>query len=333
MKIEQVYHHFVEQLKKIYDEREAFNIADMVFESVAGIIRSQRLNDRQQQFPNSTLQQLNVALQKLLTHQPIQYVLGEAWFYRLKFFVNEYVLIPRPETEELVEWVVSDIRGMNHVISDVRSTKYDVKNKNDEINDAASKTNNVQSKISHLHGEKSQNIKHRTSNIVHIIDIGTGSGCIAVALKKQLPMANISGIDISAEALSVARKNAADQNVNIELSEIDFLDENTWHQLSSFDIIVSNPPYIPAAEKNNLEKNVVEFEPHLALFPEDSEPLIFYKKIVLFAKSHLHTHGRIYVEVHEKYADLVIDIFQQYKFTAIIKKDIYGNDRMIRATR
>src|SRR5687768_14256299 len=110
MTTEQVYPGFVEQLKKIYDEREAFNIADMVFESVAGIKKSQRLTDKQRQLTNSTIQQLNVSLQKLLTHQPIQYVLSEAWFYKMKFFVNEQVLIPRPETEELVDWVVSDVR-------------------------------------------------------------------------------------------------------------------------------------------------------------------------------------------------------------------------------
>ncbi len=272
MEIEQVYHAFVEQLKKIYNEREAFNIADMVFESVAGIKRLHRITNKQQQLASSTLQQLNVTLQKLLTHQPIQYVLGEAWFYKLKFFVNEHVLIPRPETEELVEWIVSDIRGMRY---DEGCKKFD------------------------------------------IIDIGTGSGCIAISLKKELPAAYISGVDISDQALSVATKNAAYQNVNIQLSEIDFLDENTWQQFTSFDVIVSNPPYIPAAKKNKLEKNVVEFEPHLALFTEDSKPLIFYKKIALFAKSHLHTHGKIYAEVHKKYADQVIEIFQQYKLTAI----------------
>jgi release factor glutamine methyltransferase len=290
MKLEPVYHNFVEQLRKIYDERETFNIADMVFESVAGIKRIHRITSKQQQLATLTLKQLSAALQKLLTHQPVQYVLGEAWFYKLKFFVNEHVLIPRPETEELVEWIVSDIR---HTMCDVQSNKYQI----------------------------------------DIIDIGTGSGCIAVALKKELPAANILGIDISAEAISVARKNAADQNTNIKLSELDFLDEITWHQLNSFNVIVSNPPYIPAAEKTELEKNVLEFEPYLALFTEDSEPLIFYKNIVLFAKSHLHAHGKIYVEVNAKYAGQVMNIFQQYNFTAIIKKDMYGNDRMIRATR
>lgn len=138
----------------------------MVFENVAGIKKLQRLTDKQQEVTNSTIQQLTVVLQKLLTHQPIQYVLGEAWFYRMKFFVNKHVLIPRPETEELVEWIVSD----------VRCTMYDVGDKNNEINDAGGKT------------EKFPCIKHRKSNIVHIIDIGTGSGCIAIALKKNYLM-------------------------------------------------------------------------------------------------------------------------------------------------
>jgi release factor glutamine methyltransferase len=327
MKIEQVYHDFIEQLKKNYDEREASNIADLVFENIAGIKRSQRLTDKQQQLADSTIQQLNVALQKLLTHQPIQYVLSEAWFYKMKLFVNEHVLIPRPETEELVEWIVSDVN------SDVRCTMYDAGNKNDEINDAGSKTGNVLSEISNVPYEYFTNIKYPSANIIDIIDIGTGSGCIAIALKKELPPANILGIDVSAEALSVAKKNAADQNTNIKLSKINFLDENTWHQLPLFYVIASNPPYIPATEKNQLEKHVVEYEPHLALFVEDSDPFIFYKKIALFAEIHLNSNGKIYVEVHEKYADKVMDIFHQFKFTAIIKKDIYGSERMIRGTR
>lgn len=151
--------------------------------------------------------------------------------------------------------------------------------------------------------------------------------------KKELPDANILAIDISTEALSVAKKNATDHNVNIELLNIDFLDENACQQLSCFDIIVSNPPYIPATEKTRLSKNIVEYEPPLALFADDNDPFIFYRKIVLFAGMHLHYNGKIYVEVHEKYADKVLDIFQQYNFTATLKKDIYGNDRMIRATR
>jgi release factor glutamine methyltransferase len=333
MKIEQIYHDFVEQLKKIYNEREAANIVELVFESVAGIKRLQRLTDKQQQLANSTIQQLNVALQKLLKHQPVQYVLSEAWFYKMKLFVNEHVLIPRPETEELVEWIVSDARGtMLNAISDVGCRMYDVGNKNYKIDNAGRKADNVLSKISGVYAQK-PNVKYRTTNIIDIIDIGTGSGCIAIALKKELPGANILGIDVSAEALSVAKKNAGDQNTNIELAGIDFLDNNTWHQLPLFDVIVSNPPYIPRTEKNKLEKNVVEYEPHLALFVEDNDPFIFYKKTALFADIHLRSNGKIYVEVHEKYADKVMDIFHQFKFTAIIKKDIYGCDRMIRATR
>ena len=315
MKIEQVYSDFVEQLKKIYDGREAYNIADLVFENVAGIKKLQRLTDKQQQVTNLTIQQLDVVLQKLLTNQPVQYILSEVWFYKMKLFVNEHVLIPRPETEELVEWIVSDFRD------DLRNSMYDAGNKKYQDDKAGS------------NADKLPNIKYRTSNITHIIDIGTGSGCVAIALKKELPGAEILAVDISTEALSVAKKNAADQNTNIELSEIDFLDETTWHQFASFDVVVSNPPYIPATEKNKLEKNVVEYEPHLALFVEDCDPFIFYKKIALFAEMHLHLNGKIYVEVHEKFADKVMDIFQQYKFTAIIKKDIYSNDRMIRATR
>jgi len=342
MTTEQVYRDFVEQLKKIYDEREANNIADMIFESIAGINRSQRHTDKQQQLANSTIQQLHVAIQKLLTHRPVQYVLSEAWFYKMKLFVNEHVLIPRPETEELVEWVVSDVRSkIRHKMYDVR-TMYDVgnnndrdvrKNKNDEIDGGKTKMSKASAETPNIYSGKSFSTKHATSDIVNIIDIGTGSGCIAIALKKELPGAKVLAIDVSAEALSVAKKNAADQNTTIELLEINFLVENSWHGLATFDVIVSNPPYIPVTEKNILKKNVVHYEPHVALFVEDSDPFIFYKKIASFAEIHLHSNGKIYVEVNEKYADQVIDIFQQYKFTVIIKKDIYGKERMLRATR
>ena len=283
MTIEQIYNEFTQQLKSIYETREAANITDWVFESVAGIKRLDRIINKRKQLSHSTIQQLNHALLEFLQHKPVQYVLQEAWFYKMKFFVNESVLIPRPETEELVEWVINE-----------------VKNKNEKLK---------------------------------IIDIGTGSGCIAIALKKEINVADVLAIDISAGALAVAKKNAVALDVNIEIFQTDFLDEKEWHSLSSFDIIVSNPPYIAKKEISTMQKNVIDYEPHIALFVDDDDHLVFYKKIALFAESHLNKEGKIYVEVNEKYAREVNELFNRHGFVSIIKKDIYGRDRMISAYR
>jgi release factor glutamine methyltransferase len=299
MTIDEEYKKFVEQLKAIYDQRESENIADWVFESIANNKRSDRIIDKQKQFSNVIILQLNAAMQQLLECKPVQYVVGEVWFYKMKLFVNEHVLIPRPETEELVEWVVED----------VRSTMYDVRSK------------------------KNINIQHPTSDIVHIIDVGTGSGCIAIALKKELPDAEIFAIDVSDEALKVAKQNALDQNASINFLQLDFLNEEVWPSLPSFNIIISNPPYIPENEKRKLDKNVVDHEPHLALFVADNDPFIFYKKIAAFADKHLNKAGKIFVEVHEDFSVEIQKIFAEKNFTTEIKKDIYGRERMIKASK
>jgi len=296
MTIDESYKHFVKNLQTIYDERESSNITDWIFEN-AGIKKLERITAKQQHLSNLTLTQLNNKLEQLLTHKPIQYVLGEAWFYKMKFRVNEHVLIPRPETEELVEWVIDD----------VRSRKYKVRNK------------------------KSYNIAHQTSVNIHIIDIGTGCGCIAIALKKELPDAEIFAIDVSQNALQIAQQNAGDQNAAINFLELDFLNEDQWHVLPIFDSIVSNPPYIPEGEKDKLAKNVVEYEPHIALFVENNDPFIFYRKMAHFAGRHLKQHGKVFVEVHENFSEEVKQIFADKNFKTEIRKDNYGRKRMVKA--
>ncbi len=169
------------------------------------------------------------------------------------------------------------------------------------------------------------------SKPTNIIDIGTGSGCIAILLKKELTNANITAIDISEKALEVAKKNSSELNAEINFFQIDFLNEEEWNSLKKYDIIVSNPPYIPIKEKETLAKNVTDYEPELALFVENNDPYIFYKKIAEFAKTHLQTNGKIYVEVHEDYAREVKSIFTNAGFEAEIKKDIYGKERMVKA--
>ena len=280
---------FIKKLKIIYDERESENIADWVFENVTGLKKWERRENGKIELPEIYSKKIQTYLDELLQNKPVQYVLNETWFYKRKFYVNENVLIPRPETEELVEWIIAD----------VRSTKFDVR------------------------GRES----------VQVIDIGTGSGCIPVSIKRELPGVNITAIDVSEKALLVAKKNAQELNAEISFLQINFLNESEWNQLVEYDIIVSNPPYIPIKEKESLAKNVTDFEPAIALFVENNDPYIFYEKIGKFAKKHLKDNGEIYVEVHEEYANNVKIVFENSGFSSIIKKDIYGKERMVRAIK
>jgi len=282
-----IYNHFKNQLKAVYDDREAENISDWIFENVTGLKRWERRGNRNKELNETDSEKLKKYLDELLKHKPVQYVLNEAWFYKRKFYVNENVLIPRPETEELVEWIVKD-----------------------EKNNADG-----------------------NSKQTNIIDIGTGSGCIPVSLKKELPEANVTAIDVSEKALVVSKKNAKELNASIDFFQIDFLKEDEWKALPQIDIIVSNPPYIPINEKEILAKNVIDFEPEIALFVENNDPFIFYKAIAKFAKCHLKEKGRIYVEVHEEYAKQVKIIFENAGLISEIKKDIYGKERMVKAVK
>jgi len=281
----QIYNDFRNKLKTIYDDREAENICDWLFENVTGLKKWERRQNQNSEFAETDSEKIKTYLEELLKHKPVQYVLHEAWFYKRKFYVNENVLIPRPETEELVEWIVSDFK------------------------------------------------KEKYSKPIKIIDIGTGSGCIPVSLKKELPESSIAAIDVSDKALSVAKINAEELHAIINFFQIDFLNENEWKMLSQYDIIVSNPPYIPLNEKEILAKNVTDFEPGIALFVKNNDPFIFYKKIAGFAKSNLKESGKIYVEVHEEYAKEVGSIFESAGFLVEIKNDIYGKQRMVKSTK
>ncbi|HXR84259.1 MAG TPA: peptide chain release factor N(5)-glutamine methyltransferase [Hanamia sp.] len=282
MTIAKAYFDFLEKIKTIYEDREAENISDWVFENTTGLKRWQRRENKNEELNEDAFKKIETDLKELLQHRPVQYVLNEAWFYKMKFYVNENVLIPRPETEELVEWIITDLK------------------------------------------------KEKYSKPTNIIDIGTGSGCIPIALKKVFPNTSITAIDISEKALHVAKKNAKNLQTEIHFLQNDFLNENRGKSLPAYDIIVSNPPYIPFSEKEILSKNVTDFEPGIALFVENNDPYIFYKRIAEFAKSHLNENGKIYVEVHEEYAKDVNDIFKNTGFISQIKNDIYGKERMVK---
>lgn len=272
------------QLYELYDNREAANIADFVMENITGWKRIDRLVNKEVKCSPAMEQQLNKYIHQLATHKPVQYVLHEAWFAGMRFYVDENVLIPRPETEELVNLVIKETTA-------------------DET--------------------------YRTIDKA-ILDIGTGSGCIAIAIKRNLPEVNVYAIDVSESVLDVARKNAQQNNVEPTFEKINFLDESQWLLLPSFDIIVSNPPYIPLQEKSKMHNNVAQFEPHLALFVPDNDPMLFYKAIARFAENKLLPGGKIFVEIHEDYGEEVREVFGS---KAEIIKDMQGKERFLKLSK
>jgi release factor glutamine methyltransferase len=279
MMLKDLYRNFLVQLQKIYSLSEATAITDWVFEKMASLKRTDILKNPEKKISPAANELIQNTLKALLLHKPVQYILGEAWFYHMKLKVNEQVLIPRPETEELVDQLITDRKS--------------------KLTDPAR------------------------------LDIGTGSGCIPIAIKKNLPASRLTAIDISKGALDLAAENAALHNAHIQFTELDFLDETNWPGLGLFDIIISNPPYIPINEKEKLDKNVTAFEPHLALFVRDKSPLIFYEKIAAFGRDHLLPNGKIYLETHEDYAKETAALFRSNYQTVMIKKDMYGKERMI----
>jgi release factor glutamine methyltransferase len=282
MTVQAYYRQYLQQLQTIYSLEEATIMASWIWENQLGLKRMDILSTPQQLLTEEQHVLLEESLLQLLLHKPIQYVLGETWFYNLKIKVNEAVLIPRPETEELVKWMIDDLKGNNEKLS--------------------------------------------------ILDIGTGSGCIPIALKKQLPQFDISAIDISADALVVAKQNAAINETPVEWIQLDLLNKDAWNLLPAFDIIVSNPPYIPVNEKATMDKTVTAFEPGLALFVPNDSPLLFYETIAAFAQTHLKPNGRIYLEIHQEYAKQTAAIFTKLNKQVEIREDINGNERMIKVT-
>ena len=270
-------------LKAMYDEREAGNITELVMEKITGWSKIDRILNKQVRLSaamKASFLQYETALKE---HQPVQYVLGESWFLGMKFYVNNSVLIPRPETEELIAWV------MEHV--------------------SASSMDNPFS----------------------ILDIGTGSGIIAITLKKKLPHLYLNACDISTGALAVAEQNAVTHGATVCFTGCDFLDSQQQSLLPMVDVVVSNPPYIPMDERASLARHVSEHEPAIALFVE-KDPLQFYNAIAAFCKTHLKPGGCLFVEVHEKYGKDVQSLFDEAGYKNVeLKKDMQGKDRMVKA--
>lgn len=235
-------------------------------------------------------QPLFEALSELKLEKPLQYILGTAHFMDLELEVNENVLIPRPETEELVQWILLDTEQSGRVIE-----------------------------------------RSRNDCSLQILDIGTGSGCIAIALAKHLPNVKVFALDVSEDALNVAQKNAASNGVDITFLHEDIL--NTELELD-FDVIVSNPPYVRELEKNEIQKNVKDFEPDTALFVPDEDPLLFYRAIIDFAENHLSEKGKLYFEINQYLGEETKALFHARNFSEIeLRKDMFGNDRMLKAIK
>jgi len=281
MSIKEIIEKYRKQLLLLYPIEEAESIINLVMEEILGYDQTKLFLNLDKAIDQGKLMRLESVLRDLKRNKPVQYVLEVGHFFDLDLFVNEHVLIPRQETEELVKWIIDDCKGQ-------------------------------------------QNLK--------ILDVGTGSGCIAVALKKNLPDAEITAIDVSNEAIDVAKENAEQHKVEINIKQVDILNTKDWDSFDKFDLIVSNPPYVTESERSKLHKNVIAYEPHTALFVSDNDPLIFYKAIIEFSKSYLAPEGRVYFEINEKHAQEIKELCSMNGFGEVeVKQDMNGKDRMVKA--
>ena len=275
---------FLIDLKEFYPKTEILSFYFLLIEYHFGLKKVDISLSPEKELTARESELIFSALHRLKKEEPIQYIIGETAFYGLTFKVDQNVLIPRPETEELVDWII--------------------KNSNENQG-------------------------------LRILDIGTGSGCIAISLAKQLPDAEVYALDISKKALQVALYNAKLNKVSIQFIEQDILKTNVTLKGADnlqFDIIVSNPPYVRASEKAAIKKNVLDFEPHSALFVDDTNPILFYEAIVMFAKKKLRKEGRLFFEINQYLSNEITQMLNKYGFTQIEpRKDLYGNDRMIKA--
>ncbi len=266
-------------------EKEVMQFVYLLFEAWEGWTKARVQLDKETSLTEESAIRFRIALEDLKKNRPIQYIIGETWFCGLKFKVTPDVLIPRPETEELVELAERDIRQAGY------------------RNPA-------------------------------VLDIGTGSGCIAISLRKKFPSSTITAVDISVAALRIASENAALNDCNIQFIQADILNRKGWSDLSSYHIIIANPPYITEKEKSRMEKNVLDHEPGIALFVGVDDSLLFYKAIVDFAMDHLLPSGLIFFEVNENYAAETEDLLSAKGFKKVqVLQDIHGKPRFVRAYR
>lgn len=287
MKLKRIKELFQSELKGLYEVEEIDNFFYILIEFYLGLNRLKFALSPEQTCSNEEYQPILEGLNALKKNIPIQYILGETEFYGLPFKVNPSVLIPRPETEELVQWILNNLSTSKNKLS--------------------------------------------------ILDIGTGSGCVAISLAKNLPDAQVFALDVSNDALKTASQNAELNDVNIEFIEASILNSKTWHpdfKNLKFDIIVSNPPYVRELEKEQMKANVLDNEPHLALFVDDEDPLKFYKAITQFAVNNLKGQGYLFFEINEYLGNSMIQLLKEHNFYDVeLKQDIFKKDRMIKGTK
>ncbi|HZY38603.1 MAG TPA: peptide chain release factor N(5)-glutamine methyltransferase [Mucilaginibacter sp.] len=285
--VKNVFSTWHEALKRLYDVNEAEAITLLAVSEITGLSKAKIKAFPEEKIAAEQSAWLSDILSQLKTGKPIQYILGKTEFYGLPFKVNPSVLIPRPETEELVEWVIASVapqQGWGAVAS--------------------------------------------------ILDIGTGSGCIAISLKKHLPAFQVTAIDISEEALKTAKENAKLNNVEIDFIKADILNTKSEIVNRKSEIIISNPPYVTLHDKTRMHKNVTDFEPHAALFVPEDDPLVFYKAAADFAVKNLVPNGLLFFEINESYGEEIVELLTIKGFKNIeLRKDMSGRDRMIRASQ
>ena len=285
--IKDVFENYKRMLKDIYDPNEVEAITLLVINEICNLSKVKIKAFPETEIPVEQSEKLNDILEELKTGKPVQYILGRTEFYGLPFNVNPSVLIPRPETEELVEWVLESVSSFKLAVGS-------------------------------------------------ILDIGTGSGCIAVSLKKNLPGFRVSAIGISERALQTAASNAVLNNVGIEFINDDILNPKSHisYLISHISIIISNPPYVTLHDKTQMHNNVTDFEPHSALFVPENDPLLFYKAIADFAKVNLTENGLLFFEINESYGKETVELLRDKGFKNIeLRKDMSDRDRMVKANR
>ncbi len=291
MILKEIQNIFHKELEDIYGKEEVDSFFYILTDEFLGLPRLALSLQPHFTITKEEEQPLFEALAKLKLEEPIQYILGKTEFFGLSFKVNDHTLIPRPETEELVSWVISQ--------------------------------------------------QTPTNKPLNILDIGTGSGCIAIALSKNIPNAKVFALDVSAEALNVAEENAIMNGMEVKFLQVDILNRSNWNLAKTFldenlrfDIIVSNPPYVRNLEKDEMKNNVLNFEPGLALFVEDNDPLIFYRAIANFATKYLKNEGQLFFEISRYLGKEMVLLLEDFNFEHIeLKKDIFGNTRMLKGIK
>ncbi len=272
---------FIKTLENDYPAEEVLSFFFLLIEAFFGIKRIDLALDPELEIDGNQIRELDSALGRLKKHEPIQHIIGETEFFGLAFKVDKNVLVPRPETEELVQWILDDFSSEKKALK--------------------------------------------------ILDIGTGSGCIAISLAKNLPQAEISALDVSEAALEIAIQNAKNNKVNLDIIQQNILQLEKLSE--SYDVIVSNPPYVRELEKKEMHRNVLDYDPPIALYVKDENPLLFYDKITKLAKKALNPSGKLYFEINQYLAKETKQMMQKHGFKTELRKDIFGNFRMLKAEK